>query len=49
MDIKTRKRIQVFKDRLRNRRHREVAARRPPDEPDEPEQAEREILGSEKD
>ncbi len=47
MDKKTRKRILVLKDRLRNRRDRRVAARRQPDEPDELEQVDREIAAIE--
>ena len=43
MDKKTRKRIQVLKDRLQNRRNRRAAARQQPDEPDELEQVNREI------
>jgi hypothetical protein len=43
MDKKTRKRIQVLKDRLRNRRNRRAAALKQPDEPDELEQLDQEI------
>ncbi len=47
MDKKTRKRIQVLKARLQNRRNRSVAARQQPDDPDELEQVEREIVAIE--
>ena len=44
MDKKTRKRIQILKDRLQNRRQRLIGARQQPDEPDELEQVQREIM-----
>jgi hypothetical protein len=47
MDKKTRKRIQVLKDKLQNRRKRLSAAKQQPDDPNEPEQVQREIAAIE--
>ncbi len=47
MDKKTRKQIQVLKDRLQNRRQRLNAAQQQPDEPGEPERLQREIAAIE--
>jgi|GEM_PF-5996608 len=44
MDNKTRKRIQVLKNRLQNPRNRRLSARQQPDDADEREQVEREIV-----
>lgn len=47
MDKKTRKRIQMLKDKLQNRRQRLAAAKQQPDEPGELEQVQREMAAIE--
>jgi len=47
MDKKARKKIQVLKTRLQNRRNRRSAANQQPDEPDELVQMDREIAAIE--